>query len=550
MSLATRSLIASLGFALAWYSGVISPRNGQESAEALDARDVVADFRLPPLLNEAADIVRQDEQNTQVLTRSRMLNVNEGTATAAWALVQSSFAAAGLSTGPKSIRTPPTEFRGALASELNRLLATGNISSIAVTSAKLQIDTPILLNRDGIDLDLGHAELIDPSGGPYMVRIEDAKNVNLRGGIFVTGKWGLLIARGSRITVDKTAMRGLTGGGIVVTQSNNLTIARNLFQGLAETAVLLHGNTQLARVIHNRILGNLGASNWKAGIVLTDRNVDLVTDPENLFGGDGHSVPGQPITARLTTPQNNLIAYNRIAGNASSGIYSDGSIRNVFVNNQIENNSKEGLCLDNGSAADVVAFNLFRGNGQRWGQTDGDLKLDSVLQFGRLPDGTSPAKLPGISLDNTAYNQVVFNEVDANFGSGIKMVRTAFYNLIGANTLSGNNLGRNDLFHFFGIELGFASPDGPSDAPFIDLDFAPSRGNEIFANNIRGGHYSGIFFAERSDQNTLFDNTIFGATDWGMESVVAQRNITLNNLTNLRLRNMSSGLNPPLTARR
>jgi parallel beta-helix repeat protein len=298
------------------------------------------------------------------------------------------------------------------------------------------------------------------------------------------------------------------------------------------------------RITNNDILDNRGSSNWDAGIVITDRNANLESAPENLFDSGGYWVPEQPINTRLAIPQNNLIAYNHIAGSASSGIYSDGSVRNIFINNQVENNAKEGLCLDNGSAADVVAFNLFRGNGRRWGQTDADLKLDFVFQFGRLPDGTSPAKVPAISIDNAVYNQVVFNEVDGNFGSGIKMVRTAFYNLVGANTLSGNNLGQSDAFHFFGIELGFANADATS----AELDFMPSRGNEIFDNNIRGSHYSGIFLAEGSDQNNLFDNTIFGATNWGMESVVVQPNVTLNNLTNLNLRNVNSGLDPNLNA--
>jgi parallel beta-helix repeat protein len=376
-----------------------------------------------------------------------------------------------------------------------------------------------------------------------MIRIEGAKNMSLHGGIFTHGNWGVLVARSSHVVLDRMTMRGLLGGGVLVTGSTEVTITRNLFQGLTGASVLLHGNTQMTRVMHNQMLQNLGPSNWDAGIVLTDRNADLESNPQNLFGTDGYWVPQQPITSRLAVPQNNLIAYNHVAGNASSGIYSDGSIRNIFINNEVENNAKEGLCLDNGSAADVVAFNLFRGNGKRWGLTDADLKLDFVFQFGRLADGTSPAKLPGISIDNSAYNQIVFNEIDGNFGSGIKMVRTAFYNFVGANTVAGNNTGQSAAFHFFGIEMGFADADMRS----TELDFAPSRGNEIFANNIRGSHYSGIFFAEGSDQNNLFDNTIFGASDWGMESVIVQPNITLNNVTNLSLRNVSSGLSPNLS---
>ena len=136
----------------------------------------------------------------------------------------------------------------------------------------------------------------------------------------------------------------------------------------------------------------------------------------------------------------------------------------------------------------------------------------------------------------------MFNEVDRNFGGGIKMVRSGFYNVLGLNTLSDNNEGRSKTFHFFGIELGAAT----ADVKVIDLDFTPSRGNEVFGNIIRGSHYAGVFFADGSDYNVIFDNSIFGATDWAMESVKVQWNDSFNNLTNQKLRNISSGLDPVL----
>ena len=85
-----------------------------------------------------------------------------------------------------------------------------------------------------------------------------------------------------------------------------------------------------------------------------------------------------------------------------------------------------------------------------------------------------------------------------------------------------------------------------ADVPVVDLDFFPSRGNIVFGNVIRGSHYAGIFFADGSETNDVFDNEIFGATDWAMESVRTQRNNTLNNFSNLPSRNISPGLDPRL----
>ncbi len=223
-------------------------------------------------------------------------------------------------------------------------------------------------------------------------------------------------------------------------------------------------------------LFDFGWSNWHAGIVLTDRNAEPADDATTLLRVDGILVKQAKITDRITIPHDNVIIRNQIIGNKTSGIYSDGGVRNVFVQNTIRDNSKEGMCMDNGSTSNVVAFNLFRGNGKRWRMSDADLKRDFVGNYGRLPDGTSPAKLPGISMDNAAYNQVVFNQIDRNYGSGIKMVRTSFYNLIGMNTVTDNNEGANAHLHYFGILAGYAGADEAA----WDLDFVPSRGNGNF----------------------------------------------------------------------
>ena len=125
------------------------------------------------------------------------------------------------------------------------------------------------------------------------------------------------------------------------------------------------------------------------------------------------------------------------------------------------------------------------------------------------------------------------------------MVRTSFYNLIGLNTVTDDNEGGNLQLHFFGILVGYVGADQSA----WDLDFVPSRGNQIFGNNIRGTHFSGIFFQDGADENTVFDNSIFGATNWGMESVRPQHEETFNNLSNLPFRNVDSGLDPNLLRR-
>jgi parallel beta-helix repeat protein len=470
------------------------------------AEDIFTKYRLPPLKDHGTDPLWIASRNLQVLRRAHRLGLHAKSATQAWRAADVLLSDALIA---EKVAAPAADvvFAGTRASELNDLLARTS-GSVRVSSPELLVDVPILLSGKGTSLDLGHAVLSMPQGGPYMIRVENSADVRLCGGVLVAGEWGVLISNSRDVTVSGIEIGGLSGGGILVTGSDHVVISHNKLHALAAAPVLLHGATQHTVVMYNEITNNHGASNWHAGIVLTDRNADLSASPANLFGGNDFWAVTQSIIQHHVFPHDNVIAFNHIAENHSSGIYLDGSIRNVVVSNDIERNSKEGLCLDYGATANVVAWNVVR----------------------------------AISLDNAAYNQIVLNEISMNYGGGIKIVRTGLYNLIGLNTLLDDNEGRSSKFHFFGIELGSAR----ADVPAKDLDFAPSRGNEVFGNMIRGSHYAGIFFAEGSDTNDIFDNSIFGATAWAMESVRRQPNSTLNNLTNEKLRNIGSGLSPEL----
>ena len=532
-----------------------APGLGTEPAAGLGARDVIAAYHLPPLKDQPGDALYKDVQQLQVLARARALHLDEHSATEAWQQAEATLDHA-QRVAAEPVPAAPLLFNGTRASQLNVVLARRHTVAVEVQAPEIILDEPIRITHDHTYLNLGsaalHVDAVAPASfGPYLLRIQKVHDVRVLGGFIgppagetIAGPpaWAILISAASDVGILHTQISGLSGGGILVTNSSDVTVWANEFHDLRSAPVLLHGNTHRTVVAHSEIIHNLGSSNWQAGIVLTDRNADLVRDPSSLFDAGGYWVPAMPIVQRVTLPTDNVVAFNHIEGNAGSGIYSDGAARNVIVNNRIEGNSKEGTCLDNGSTANIVAYNLYRGNGKRWGKSDADLKRDFIDRFGRLPDGTSPAKVPAISIDNAAFNQVLFNVMDRNYGGGIKMVRTGEYNLIGFNTLTDDNMGRSESFHFFGIELGAAKADVAAN----DLDFTGSRGNEIFGNTIRGDHYAGIFFADGSDQNVVFDNSIFGATAWAMESVRPQANQTLNNLTNLKLRNISSGLDPTL----
>ena len=533
-------MLLLLFMALSFGSAAPPTHLGAEPADTLGARDLASEYHLPPFRDRAGDPVFASLQKLQVFSRAQRLGLTSHSATEAWMEAGRNY---GRAHAVESAAFPSGAkiFRGGLASELNRMLGEPGPCAVRVDSADLRLDTPVYL-RDHCSLDLGRTALHSVGFQPYQIQIKGRTDVRLTGGRLSGGSWGVSITRSSNVTVTGMQMDTLGGGGVMVTNSYGVTVWRNRMRGLGGAGVMLHGDTQHAVVAENEITADTGWSNWHAGIVVTDRNADPGDDATTLLRKDGILVKQTRITDRMTIPHDNLMYKNEIRGNLTSGMYSDGGARNVYVENIIVNNSKEGMCLDNGSTANVVAFNVFRGNGNRWGVEDAVLKRDFVWSFGRLPDGTSPAKLPGISMDNALYNQIVFNDIDRNYGSGVKMVRTSMFNRIGMNTVTDDNEGSNPKLHYFGILVGYAGADESA----WDLDFVPSRGNQIFGNNVRGNHFVGIYFEREADHNVVFDNSIFGAIMWGMDSAKQQEEESFNNLSNLPFRNIDSGLDPRL----
>lgn len=510
------------------------------AAPALEtaSRPLATAFRLPALRDRDGGSLAVEMRRLQVGQRALALQLDSQSAEAAWRGADATLANAERRL-EQARPSAAAVFSGSRASRLNALLRDSPRRAVRVTSKHIDIDEPIVIRRDGVWLDLGTAELRAPPSAPvFLLRVERSAGVTVEGGAYVSGRWGALVSGSRDATLRGGRFEALREGGVAITASPGALVARARFTRNGGASILVHGATTAAALLHNEIDANVGASNWHAGIVVSDRRAAVAETPSTLLGDDGYGVSEQPIATRLEPPRRTLIAFNRIVRNASSGVYIDGAVESVVYQNVIEGNAKEGICLDNGSTANVVAMNIVRSNGKRWGKTDLDLRRDFVLGHGRLADGSAAAKTPGISLDNALYNIVYANQVDRNQGGGIKMVRTAYFNLVGLNVVTDNNEGASDRFHFFGIELGAAPPD----APARDLDFMPSRGNIVFANAVHGRHYAGIFLGGGSTGNELFDNTVFGATRWAIEQTRSQDNASRDNLTRLPSRNIGSGL--------
>lgn len=422
-------------------------------------------------------------------------------------------------------------FNGSTASELNALIATSDSAYITIESDKIILDETINLKSD-IGINASKTEFVPGSMViDKAVMAEDCDNISLDYFKLENGgyNYALYIIRTNNFSIKGCTFSKSTYKGLVVmgTCTNFVMLDNNITYN-GNGGVFLNGNISNGIIKNNDIEENYGTRNLTAGMVMTSMTIDDYYTAYNEFK-DEH------LYDLLDTPHDIVLYQNRVQRNNSSGIYSDGAYNIYIIENIIYKNEKEGMCLDYGTFGAYVHNNVVRQNGGRFRQTDEDLEADFVTSFGRLEDGSSPAKLPGISIDNSAYNIILNNNVNQNYGSGIKSVRSAYRNVIMENTVSDNNYGENEKFHFFGIEIGHASTP---DEPVIGLDFTASYENIVCRNVVTGPDYAGVFLEIESYCNDVFDNVIMGSEKFAIECHSTLFNSIVNNTLNQEVLNL------------
>lgn len=422
-------------------------------------------------------------------------------------------------------------FNGSTASELNALIATSDSAYITIESDKIILDETINLKSD-IGINASKTEFVPGSMViDKAVMAEDCDNISLDYFKLENGgyNYALYIIRTNNFSIKGCTFSKSTYKGLVVmgTCTNFVMLDNNITYN-GNGGVFLNGNISNGIIKNNDIEENYGTRNLTAGMVMTSMTIDDYYTAYNEFK-DEH------LYDLLDTPHDIVLYQNRVQRNNSSGVYSDGAYNIYIIENIIYKNEKEGMCLDYGTFGAYVHNNVVRQNGGRFRQTDEDLEADFVTSFGRLEDGSSPAKLPGISIDNSAYNIILNNNVNQNYGSGIKSVRSAYRNVIMENTVSDNNYGENEKFHFFGIEIGHASTP---DEPVIGLDFTASYENIVCRNVVTGPDYAGVFLEIESYCNDVFDNVIMGSEKFAIECHSTLFNSIVNNTLNQEVLNL------------
>lgn len=497
-----------------------------------DCYSIMTANKLPALSRMAAEDSKKYMGNLQVLQKIEKLGIDTASFETPELNWKNVYNRVSDTMQKENTFSDKISFTGSTASQLNTLIAQSTDAYITIESSTVRMDEPISM-KSGIALDAAGVTFT----GSTDDRVAQAViaegctnfalyNLNLTAGCY---EYGIYIIRSNTFTIENcTISNALYKGLVMMGENKNFTIRNNTVSYNGNGAVFLNGNISNGIIAGNDVVDNYGTRNLTAGIVMTSMEIDDYYTAYNEFK-DEH------LYNLLDTPHDIVLYQNNVKHNNSSGIYSDGAYQIYIVENIIYQNDKEGMCLDYGTFGAYVSNNIVKENGGRLRQSDEDLEADFVTTFGRLSDGSSPAKLPGISIDNSAYNTIVNNNVTQNYGSGVKMVRSAYRNIIMENSVSDNNKGKSDDFHFFGIEIGHESTP---DEPVKGLDFTASYENIVCRNIVTGSNYAGVFLAVESYCNDVFDNTILGSEWYAIECHSNMFNSMPNNIMDQEILNL------------
>ncbi len=425
-------------------------------------------------------------------------------------------------------------FKGSTSDELQKFINNNTNKTILIENEEIKftssIEVPSNVCIEGQNVNITSLTDIDKA-----FVIKNAENISISGMNIDGGfEYGIYVVDSKNIEVKENVINNLGQKPVVIVgDCEYILVNDNSFSGNQNGGIYFDGNINYGEISGNTVQNNLGTSNWMAGIVLCGVESQNKDDIWEKFDENHHFPQKDTLYSEINCPHNIIVSDNYVENNNASGIYGDGAYLCYLTGNMVRNNDKEGICLDYGSFGCYLYDNTFEGNGRRMNQTDKDLEMDFVLASGRLDDGSAKSKLPAISLDNTAYNILVNNVVSDNYGGGVKMVRTTVRCLIAENVIKNNNLGQNDSFHFFGVELGSAIADTES----TEMDFTADYENIICRNSITGNHYSGVFIGENGYVNDVFDNVIMQPQMFSVEAISTMFNSIVNNTSDKDVRN-------------
>ena len=416
-----------------------------------------------------------------------------------------------------------TVFKGDKVSELNQLLQSLPAPRyLTVQAPTIQLDEFLKIPSD-TTLSGRNAELVTETSLDSAAVVIVGNNIVLKDFTVKTSGLGIQVSAAQNVILRNLHFSKVARGIAIENNSHFIELDQVVITD-SRAGMSIQQDVSHVWLHHSVIRNSLRADNGGAGLLVSDAK-----PREKLEESTNSSALTETIYPPAPAPHALLIENNEFSHNVAQGVYFDGVYGSVLRANQISDNDKEGICLDFGSANNILMENSFINNGRRARQSDQDLTDDLVMNFGRLADGSAVSKLPGIALDNAAQNLILWNTIRDNSGDGIKIVRTGIRNLFLFNTIISNSQGNNSKLHFFGILLGSAGLEPNVDPANHPLDFLPPLENIVAGNSIYGKHWSAILLDHEAAFNDIYDNIAHHFTHTTLEQATQRHNSIVGN---------------------
>ncbi len=352
------------------------------------------------------------------------------------------------------------------------------------------------------------------SSASYGIYLDSVNRNNASRNYITTSPYGFYISNSDNNNISSNIVNGNTVDGIrIISDSDWNTVFNNTANNNGQTGIRLEVNCHF-----NDILNNTIKDNQINGIQL-DNNCDF----NNISYNNASNMAG--------TEQNRGIHIN------------NGCDNNTIHNNELIDNADYGIYISAGCYENNITSNLARSYD---GSQDSGIYLHNTCEYNRITANTVIYNSDGIYIhDNCDNNIISGNTVDSNILRGIR-IRISCHN----NTISFNNVS-NEGSQNYGISIGVdsyynkifgntASNNTNSGIYlFTNCDFTIIANNTLYANPY-GSQSRGIFIQFSSENTTIYNNTCYGHTFYG---IIIDQGCNSNNISsNTLYNNSNSGL--------
>jgi hypothetical protein len=372
----------------------------------------------------------------------------------------------------RDTRHVPADWRRRLGATVRELRGLSGLKRIRVPESGIRLS-----GRHGFKLEPGGAVAGNDRHQKFFVHLRDCAHFVIDGLALRRGRNAVFLHGCRRFRIANLSLSDLEGYGVVLFDCDEFEVEGVRCRGLLCSAVMAVGDTRLGSIRRVRVRGGRGFLNRDAGVVLSHCTGRV--GPEDI---PERCHEARSILDKTKRPRCIDMAGIDARGGRAQGIYLAGALACRVSRSVLARSNKDGVCFDWGTAHCELTLSVVCGNGRRASLSAEEIRADFIGRFPLLADGSSSAKLPGVSMDNAAFNAVSRNLLVGNHGGAVKLVRACVGNRVEMNAGWSNSAGNNAHMRFPRYaDAGAFDPLGEFGGSAL-CDLGPSHGNAIRRN--------------------------------------------------------------------